>query len=103
MTYYIHADKFFLENVTEQGGYLEVQDDGKFGFYYTEDQKPEGKIVDYKGKWIAPGLVDTHVHGSLKEDVRKVIGQELTTCQKAFCVQVLPAGCQRLTLPVLIH
>ena len=71
MTYYIHADKFFLENVTEQGGYLEVQDDGKFGFYYTEDQKPEGKIVDYKGKWIAPGLVDTHVHGSLKEDVMK--------------------------------
>lgn len=32
MTYYIHADKFFLENRTENGGYLEVQDDGKFGF-----------------------------------------------------------------------
>ncbi|MBA1393046.1 N-acetylglucosamine-6-phosphate deacetylase, partial [Lactobacillus sp. XV13L] len=71
MTYYIHADKFFLENVTEEGGYLEVQDDGKFGFYYPEEQKPTGKIVDYAGKWIAPGLVDTHVHGSLKEDVTK--------------------------------
>lgn len=69
MTYYIHADKFFLENVTEDGGYLEIQDDGKFGFYYSEDEKPEGKIVEYTGKWIAPGLVDTHVHGSLKEDV----------------------------------
>lgn len=69
MTYYIHADKFFLENVTEDGGYLEVQDDGKFGFYYPENETPTGKIVDYPGKWIAPGLVDTHVHGSLKEDV----------------------------------
>lgn len=69
MTYYIHADKFFLENVTEDGGYLEVQDDGKFGFYYPENETPTGKIVDYSGKWIAPGLVDTHVHGSLKEDV----------------------------------
>ncbi|MGL5899728.1 MAG: N-acetylglucosamine-6-phosphate deacetylase, partial [Lactobacillaceae bacterium] len=71
MTYYIHADKFFLENTTEQGGYLEVQDDGKFGFYYPEDEKPDGKIVEYPNKWIAPGLVDTHVHGSLKEDVMK--------------------------------
>lgn len=69
MTYYIHADKFFLENVTEDGGYLEIQDDGKFGFYYPENDAPSGKIVDYSGNWIAPGLVDTHVHGSLKEDV----------------------------------
>ena len=69
MTYYIHADKFFLENVTEDGGYLEIQDDGKFGFYYSKDEKPEGKIVEYTGKRIAPGLVDTQVHGSLKEDV----------------------------------
>ena len=69
MTYYIHADKFFLENRTENGGYLEVTDDGKFGFYYPEANKPEGEIRDYVGKWIAPGLVDTHIHGSVKEDV----------------------------------
>lgn len=43
MTYYIHADKFFLENRTENGGYLEVQDDGKFGFFYPETKKPEEK------------------------------------------------------------
>lgn len=71
MTYYIHADKFFLENRTENGGYLEVQDNGKFGFFYPESKKPEGKIVDYAGKWVAPGLVDTHIHGSLREDVMK--------------------------------
>ncbi|GAA3638231.1 N-acetylglucosamine-6-phosphate deacetylase [Lactobacillus hamsteri] len=71
MTYYIHADKFFLENRTENGGYLEIQYDGKFGFYYPESQKPEGKIVDYSGQWVAPGYVDTHIHGSLREDVMK--------------------------------
>ncbi len=70
MKYYIHADKFFLKNRTENGGYLEV-DDGKFGFYYPDNHKPDGKIIDYSGKWIAPGYVDTHIHGSLKEDVMK--------------------------------
>lgn len=71
MTYYIHADKFFLENRTEKGGYLEIQDNSKFGFYYPETEKPAGKIVDYPGKWVAPGYVDTHIHGSLREDVMK--------------------------------
>lgn len=71
MTYYIHADKFFLKNRTERGGYLEVQDNGKFGFYYAEGEKPAGKILDYSGKWVAPGLVDTHIHGLVDEDTMK--------------------------------
>ncbi|HCD07538.1 N-acetylglucosamine-6-phosphate deacetylase [Companilactobacillus crustorum] len=70
MSYYIHAKKFFLKNTTENGGYLEVTDDGKFGkFYTTDDEKPEGKIVDYSDKFIAPGLVDTHIHGLVGHDV----------------------------------
>lgn len=71
MTYFIHADKFFLENVTETGGYLEIDDNGNFGFYYSENKKPDGKIIDYVGKYVAPGLVDTHIHGLLNEDVMK--------------------------------
>ncbi|MDF7638155.1 N-acetylglucosamine-6-phosphate deacetylase [Lactobacillus sp. ESL0791] len=84
MTYYIHADKFFLENTTELGGYLEVQDNGKFGFYYPEENKPTGKIVNYPGKWIAPGYVDTHVHGSLKEDVMKSDWQGIKHLSEGF-------------------
>ncbi|WEV39691.1 N-acetylglucosamine-6-phosphate deacetylase [Lactobacillus sp. ESL0681] len=84
MTYYIHADKFFLENTTEEGGYLEVQDNGKFGFYYRENEKPAGKIIDYTGQWIAPGLVDTHVHGSLKEDVMKSDWQGINHLSEGF-------------------
>ena len=70
MTYYIHAKKFFLHNTTEHGGYLEITDDGKFGKYFTEeDGKPAGKVVDYSDKFIAPGLVDTHIHGTCGHDV----------------------------------
>ena len=62
MSYYIHAGKFFLENKTENGGYLEVQDDGNFGLYYREDEKPShGLIKEYGDQWIAPGYVDTHI------------------------------------------
>lgn len=69
MSYYIHANKFFLQNATENGGYLEITDDNKFGDYFKENQKPDGKIVDYSDQWIAPGLVDTHIHGLLGHDV----------------------------------
>lgn len=65
-TYYIHADKFFLKNSVENDGYLAIVD-GKFGEYQSE--KPTGEIKEYAGKWIAPGLVDTHIHGLKGHDV----------------------------------
>lgn len=68
MSYFIHADKFFLKNYTENAGYLEITDEGKFGTYYPENKKPSGIIKDYTGYWVAPGLVDTHIHGLLGYD-----------------------------------
>ena len=64
--YYLHADRFFLPSSVETGGYLAVED-GVFGAYTQE--KPVGEILDYTGKWIAPGLVDTHIHGYHGHDV----------------------------------
>ena len=69
MSYYIHAAKFFLKSNTENNGYLEVTDDGKFGNYFPENNRPAGKIVEKGDQWIAPGLVDTHIHGLLGHDV----------------------------------
>lgn len=67
MKKYIYADKFFLPNGVANKGYLAIED-GKFGHYQTE--KPEdAEIIDYSNKWIAPGLVDTHVHGFDGADV----------------------------------
>lgn len=60
-SYAIKADKFFLSAGAAKGGYLTVSD-GKFGVWSAE--APEGvEVRDYAGSWIAPGMVDTHIHG----------------------------------------
>ena len=60
-SYAIRADKFFLPAGAAKGGYLTVSD-GKFGVWSAE--APEGvEVRDYTGSWIAPGMVDTHIHG----------------------------------------
>ena len=67
MHYYIHADKFLLLSGLEYGGYLEICD-GKFG-QYTKEKPTDAEILDYQTKTIAPGLVDTHIHGFKNHDV----------------------------------
>lgn len=59
-TYAIKADKFFLPAGPQLGGYLMVED-GVFGAWQAEE--PSCEIKDYTGSWIAPGMVDTHIHG----------------------------------------
>ncbi|GMA47000.1 N-acetylglucosamine-6-phosphate deacetylase [Tetragenococcus muriaticus] len=68
MRKFVAADKFFLESHVENDGYLEIKD-GKFGDFYRELPDEEVTVVDQKGKWIAPGLVDTHIHGFKNHDV----------------------------------
>ncbi len=60
-SYAIKADKFFLPGGAVKGGFLTASD-GKFGVWSAE--APEGvEVRDYAGSWIAPGMVDTHIHG----------------------------------------
>ncbi|WP_307975699.1 N-acetylglucosamine-6-phosphate deacetylase [uncultured Streptococcus sp.] len=67
MTEYIKADCFYYADQVKPAGYLEVTD-GKFGQWLA--QAPEGaEVVDYSGYQIAPGLVDTHIHGYAGADV----------------------------------
>ncbi|EHJ56764.1 N-acetylglucosamine-6-phosphate deacetylase [Streptococcus urinalis FB127-CNA-2] len=67
MTKYIHADRFYYLEGVKEGGYLEIVD-GKFG-QWTKEKPSEGVIIDYSGFQIAPGLVDTHIHGFGGADV----------------------------------
>ena len=61
MPKYIKADQFFYPHGVRRDGFLELVD-GKFGKHV--DQVSEGaEIIDYSGYSIAPGLVDTHIHG----------------------------------------
>lgn len=81
----IYADKFFLPGSVSGPGYLMIED-GKYGLFSTE--KPEGvEIVDRPGQWVAPGLVDTHIHGLKNHDVMdndveglKAISEGLLSC-----------------------
>lgn len=67
MKSYIQADKFFLKSGVVGPGYLEI-DNGVFGNIVKEIE-PGATVTDYTGKWIAPGLVDTHIHGFMNHDV----------------------------------
>ena len=60
-TYAVQASKFLLPGAAQRGGYLTVVDD-KFGHWTAE--APKGvPVVDCSGEWVAPGFVDTHIHG----------------------------------------
>ncbi|MBR3226516.1 MAG: N-acetylglucosamine-6-phosphate deacetylase [Atopobiaceae bacterium] len=63
----IKSDRLVLPSGIDGFGYLLVED-GKFGQVSVDE--PSGvKIVDRMGCWVAPGLVDTHIHGFMDHDV----------------------------------
>ncbi len=66
MEFAIHASHFVLPDRTAGEGYLSVVD-GKVGEWSAE--RPACEIVERAGSWVAPGFVDTHIHGFLDHDV----------------------------------
>ena len=67
MRYAIVSNKLVLPSGIDGFGYLLIED-GKFGQVSVE--KPEGvPVVDRMGYWVAPGFVDTHIHGFAGHDV----------------------------------
>lgn len=67
MKKYIKADKFFYPYEVKKKGFLEIEN-GRFGDYLNE-VPINADVIDYSGFWIAPGLVDTHIHGFGGADV----------------------------------
>lgn len=65
---FIFADKFFLEETVVGPGFLEIKD-GKFGDFSKNRPVEAAEIIDYTGNWVAPGLVDTHIHGFRNHDI----------------------------------
>ncbi|MCO8297776.1 N-acetylglucosamine-6-phosphate deacetylase [Tetragenococcus halophilus] len=68
MREFLAADRFFFASHIEDNGYLEIVD-GKFGQHYKILPDEKVNVIDQSGKWIAPGLVDTHIHGFKNHDV----------------------------------
>ncbi|KXT79036.1 N-acetylglucosamine-6-phosphate deacetylase [Streptococcus sp. DD13] len=67
MVVYIKAKTFYFPYSVQKGGYLEVKD-GKFGAY-RKDIPDGAQVLDYSSYQIAPGYVDTHIHGYAGADV----------------------------------
>ncbi|MEY2193520.1 N-acetylglucosamine-6-phosphate deacetylase [Neobacillus sp. BF23-41] len=68
MKNHIFAEKFFLEDKVVGPGFLEIKD-GKFGTFSIDRPDEAAEIIDYNGQWVAPGLVDTHIHGFKNHDI----------------------------------
>lgn len=85
MVKHILAKQIVLTNEVVKNAYLTI-DQGKFVGVSTE--KPtDGEVIDYSEAIIAPGLVDTHIHGFQGFDVMdndleglKVMSEGLLSC-----------------------
>ena len=56
----IRASRFVLPGAVMGDGYLPVED-GIFGCW--QEEAPGCEVLDRTGCWVAPGFVDTHIHG----------------------------------------
>lgn len=65
-TFALAADAFYLPEGKTPAGYLCINDGVFAGF---TQQKPACEIIDYTGCTIAPGFIDTHIHGFFGHDV----------------------------------
>lgn len=103
MRTFIFAEKFFLKSDVKGPGYLEITD-GIFGDFSKEAPQGDVKIIREDGKWIAPGLVDTHIHGYMNHDVMdsdpegiKVMSEGLLSCGvTSFLPTTLTSSKERL-------
>lgn len=64
----VHAEEFLLSNTVSHGGYLLIED-GIFAGWTAEKPASDYEIIDYSNALVAPGLVDTHIHGRVGCDV----------------------------------
>ena len=78
----------------KKAGYLAIEGD-TFGSWQAEVPS-DAEIIDYTGYSIAPGLVDTHIHGFAGADVMDNSQESLETMSQALLgagvTSFLPTG-----------
>ena len=76
-TFAIKSDELVLPGGIDGFGYLVVED-GRFGGVSVAE--PSGmRVVDRMGCWVAPGFVDTHIHGFAGCDVMDLSPESIHT------------------------
>ncbi|MFY9555165.1 MAG: N-acetylglucosamine-6-phosphate deacetylase [Blastocatellia bacterium] len=75
----LHNARVVLEGGVQHGGVLAL--DGRIAHVFEQEQKPAGltvsESIDLGGAWLAPGLIDIHIHGSAGVDVQATDGPGL--------------------------
>lgn len=71
MSRFFKAGSIILESQVVKNAYLEVKEDGTFGEIH-EMVDETADVIDYSDYTLAPGLVDTHIHGYAGHDVMDV-------------------------------
>ena len=46
-----------------EDGFLAVDDEGRIADVGEWESAPEGEVIDFSGRLVVPGFVDTHLHG----------------------------------------
>jgi N-acetylglucosamine-6-phosphate deacetylase len=68
----LHNARVLREHGVQEGGV--VVSEGRIALVFTEDQVPTGlsasESIDLAGAYLAPGLIDIHIHGSAGVDVQ---------------------------------
>src|SRR5262245_14052732 len=76
----LHNAKVILERGVQPGGVL-VRD-GRISQIFSRDETPTGlsagETIDLKDSYLAPGLIDIHIHGSAGVDVQSTDEAGLT-------------------------
>jgi len=80
----LHNARVVLESGIQRGGALVV--DGKISEVFADDQVPTGfgagESIDLGGAYLAPGMIDIHIHGSTGVDVQATDTAGLTKLSK---------------------
>ncbi len=78
----LRARRFFLPSGPAGPGYLEVRDRTIVG--YSAESPKDVEIRDLEDAWVAPGLVDVHIHGFLDHDVMDLSEESLASMAEAL-------------------
>lgn len=79
---FIKAKRFYYPNDVKEGGYLAISD-GRFG-EWQRDVPESAEVLDYSDYQLAPGLVDTHIHGYAGADVMDCDPEGILKMSKAL-------------------
>ena len=75
----LHNAKIVLESGIERGGVLIL--DGRIAHIFNYNNRPTGmsanEMIDVRGAYLAPGMIDIHIHGSAGVDVQDADARQI--------------------------